>query len=83
MKHCRSKGMCCGAGGAQMWKEEEKGTIRVNAARVKEAEATGASLIVSNCPYCMTMLSDGVKANGREDDMRVLDIAELVAQSME
>ncbi|MGH2642816.1 MAG: (Fe-S)-binding protein [Chitinophagaceae bacterium] len=83
MKHCRSKGMCCGAGGAQMWKEEEKGNIRVNVARVKEAEATGAKLIVSNCPYCMTMLSDGLKAEGREEDMEVLDIAELVAQSME
>jgi Fe-S oxidoreductase len=82
MKHCRSKGMCCGAGGAQMWKEEEKGTTRVNFERGRQAVATGASIVASNCPYCMTMLTDGVKEAGKDEEMQVLDIAELVAQSM-
>ncbi|MCW3464074.1 (Fe-S)-binding protein [Chitinophaga nivalis] len=82
MKRCRSKGLCCGAGGAQMFKEEEKGTIRINADRGKEAVDTGATVIASNCPFCMTMLTDGVKESGKEDDVKVLDIAEMIAQSM-
>ena len=83
MKRCRSKGLCCGAGGAQMFKEEEKGTTRVNFERGHEAVATGASVIASNCPFCMTMLTDGVKETGKEDEVKVLDIAELIAASME
>ncbi|UYQ91062.1 (Fe-S)-binding protein [Chitinophaga horti] len=83
MKRCRSNGLCCGAGGAQMFKEEEKGTTRVNFERGREAVATGANVIAANCPFCMTMLTDGVKEQGREDDVKVLDIAELVAASME
>lgn len=83
MKSCRSKGLCCGAGGAQMWKEEEKGNIRVNEKRIGQAVSTGADIVVSNCPFCMTMLSDGIKTKGREDTMRVKDIAELVAESMQ
>jgi len=82
MKRCKSNGLCCGAGGAQMFKEEEKGDIRINTERTKEALSTGASIIASNCPFCMTMLTDGVKANEREDQVKVLDIAELVAASM-
>jgi heterodisulfide reductase subunit D len=82
MKRCRSKGLCCGAGGAQMFKEEEKGTTRINFERGQEAVATGASVIASNCPFCMTMLTDGVKESGKEEDVKVLDIAELIAQSM-
>jgi Fe-S oxidoreductase len=83
MKDSRSRGMCCGAGGAQMWKEEERGSTRVNFARTKQALATGATVIASNCPFCMTMLTDGVKEEGKETEVGVLDIAELVAQSME
>lgn len=83
MKHCRSKGMCCGAGGAQMFKEEEKGRIRINLERTAEAVSTGASLIASACPFCNTMLTDGVKAGEQEDGIQVMDIAELVAASME
>ncbi|MCK7556123.1 (Fe-S)-binding protein [Chitinophaga sedimenti] len=83
MKRCRSNGLCCGAGGAQMFKEEEKGTTRVNFERGREAVETGASVIASNCPFCMTMLMDGVKEKGKEDEVKVLDIAELVAASME
>ncbi|MBO9732003.1 MAG: (Fe-S)-binding protein [Chitinophaga sp.] len=82
MKRCRSKGLCCGAGGAQMFKEEEKGSTRINFERGHEAVATGASVIAANCPFCMTMLTDGVKEAGKEDDVKVLDIAELIAQSM-
>lgn len=83
MKRCRSNGLCCGAGGAQMFKEEEKGSTRINFERGKEAVATGAGVIASNCPFCMTMLTDGVKEEGKEEEVKVLDIAELVAASME
>ncbi|RYY59517.1 MAG: (Fe-S)-binding protein [Chitinophagaceae bacterium] len=83
MKRCRSKGLCCGAGGAQMFKEEEKGTIRVNLDRSNEAIGTGSSVIAAACPFCNTMLTDGVKLADREDGIRVLDIAEMVAASME
>ena len=82
MKRCRSNGLCCGAGGAQMFKEEEKGTTRINFERGKEAVETGAAVIASNCPFCMTMLTDGVKEQGKEDSVQVLDIAELVAQQI-
>jgi Fe-S oxidoreductase len=82
MKDSRSRGMCCGAGGAQMWTEEERGRTRVNFARAAQALSTGASVVASNCPYCMTMLTDGVKEEGREAEVPVMDIAELVAQSM-
>ena len=82
MKRCRSNGLCCGAGGAQMFKEEEKGDTRISTERTKEAIETGASIIASNCPFCMTMLSDGVKTNEKENDVKVLDIAEIIAASM-
>ncbi|HTE24801.1 (Fe-S)-binding protein [Flavitalea sp.] len=82
MKRCRSKGLCCGAGGAQMFKEEEKGDTRVNFERTKEAIDIGASVIASACPFCNTMLTDGVKNNEKEESVQVLDIAELVASSM-
>ena len=82
MKRCGSKGLCCGAGGAQMFKEEEKGNERVNVERTDEAISTGASIIASACPFCNTMLTDGVKNREKEDSIEVLDIAELVAASM-
>ncbi len=82
MKRCGSKGLCCGAGGAQMFKEEEKGTVRVNLERTGEALGTGAAVIASACPYCNTMLTDGVKNKEKEDTVQVLDIAELVARSL-
>lgn len=83
MKSCKSNGLCCGAGGAQMWKEEEKGTKRVNVKRIEEAIDTEAPIIAANCPYCITMLMDGVKAKEQEENLEVLDIAEMVAQSMQ
>ena len=82
MKRCRSKGLCCGAGGAQMFKEEEKGTTRVNIERSQEAIATGANIIAAACPFCNTMLTDGVKLEEKEENVQVMDIAELIAQSM-
>lgn len=83
MKRCRSKGLCCGAGGAQMFKEEEKGATRVNFERSEEAVGTGASIIASACPFCNTMLTDGVKHSEKEDNVKVLDIAELIAASID
>ena len=82
MKRCRSKGLCCGAGGAQMFKEEEKGTTRINFERTAEAIDTGANMIASACPFCNTMLSDGVKNKEKEAEVKVMDIAELVAASL-
>jgi Fe-S oxidoreductase len=83
MKRCKSNGLCCGAGGAQMFKEEEKGDIRINIERSNEAIETGASVIAAACPFCNTMLTDGVKNKEMENDIAVLDIAELVAMSLE
>lgn len=83
MKRCRSNGLCCGAGGAQMFKEDEKGDRRINIERVDEALATGASFVASACPFCNTMLTDGVKNREKEDSVIVLDIAEMIAASME
>ncbi|MEN9339781.1 MAG: hypothetical protein RIQ62_1093 [Bacteroidota bacterium] len=83
LKRCRTNGLCCGAGGAQMFKEEESGSTRVNWERTTEAIETGASVIASNCPFCLTMLSDGVKKNEKEDEVQVLDIAEMIARSLD
>lgn len=82
MKRCKSNGLCCGAGGAQMFKEEEKGNTRVNLERTAEALETGAAVIAAACPFCNTMMTDGVKSNEKEEQVQVLDIAELVAASM-
>lgn len=82
MKRCRSNGLCCGAGGAQMFKEEEKGDTRINFERTHEALDTGASLIASACPFCNTMLTDGVKHEEREDQVKVMDIAELIVSEL-
>ncbi len=83
MKRCRSKGLCCGAGGAQMFKEEEKGTTTVNQERSREALETAPAVIAAACPFCNTMMTDGVKLANKEDEVQVLDIAELVAASLD
>lgn len=83
MKRCRSNGLCCGAGGAQMFKEEEKGTTRVNWERTNEAVATGAAVVAAACPFCNTMITDGVKVAEKEESVQVLDVAELVAASLQ
>lgn len=82
MKRCRTKGLCCGAGGAQMFKDAEKGDKEVNIERSEEALATGASVIAAACPFCMTMMSDGVKHFEKEDSVEVKDIAELLAEDL-
>lgn len=79
MKRCKTNGFCCGAGGAQMFKEEEKGKTRVNWERTEEAISTGAGVVASACPFCNTMLTDGIKTKEKEDSMQVMDIAELIA----
>lgn len=83
MKRCRSKGLCCGAGGAQMFKEEEKGTTTVNQERSREALETAPAVIAAACPFCNTMMTDGVKLANKEEEVQVLDIAELVAASLD
>lgn len=83
MKRCRSNGLCCGAGGAQMFKEDEPGDKRINIERTDEAITTGASIIAAACPFCNTMMTDGVKNREKENAVAVLDIAELIAASME
>ena len=75
-----AKSFCCGAGGAQMWKEEEAGTSRVNVARFAEAKWTGANTVAVGCPFCLTMLTDSAKA--QDSQIQVKDVAELVAQRM-
>jgi len=78
MKRCRTTGLCCGAGGAQMFKDAEKGNKEINIERTEEALGTGAEVIASGCPFCLTMLTDGVKNKEKESQIKVLDIAELV-----
>jgi len=80
MKRCRSFGFCCGAGGGQMFKEAEKGNIEVYMERTNEAIETKADYIITACPYCMVMITDGLKYNNKEEEIFNLDIAELVSR---
>lgn len=79
MKRCKSKGLCCGAGGAQMFKEAEKGNKEINVERTEEALETKPNFIATGCPFCNTMMTDGVKNFEKEDEIKVLDIAEMIA----
>lgn len=79
MKRSRSKGLCCGAGGAQMFKESEPGNKDINIERTEEALKTDATIVAAACPFCMTMLSDGMKNKEKEDTVKVMDLAELIA----
>jgi len=81
MERSGKNGFCCGAGGAQMFKESEAGRTDINIERTEEALKTKAEYIATACPFCMTMLTDGIKNKEREDDVKVLDIVELIAQS--
>jgi heterodisulfide reductase subunit D len=81
MKRCRQKGLCCGAGGAQMFKEAEPGNKEVNIERTEEALALQPNIIATGCPFCNTMMTDGVKNFNKEDSVKVIDIAELIAQA--
>ena len=81
MKRCRSNGLCCGAGGAQMFKEPEKGFKDINIERIDEALSLEPNIVASSCPFCMTMLSDGVKNYNKEEEVKVLDIAEITVRA--
>jgi Fe-S oxidoreductase len=82
MRQSGKRGMCCGAGGAQMFKEEEPGEKRINEERVEEAVKTGAKVIAANCPFCLTMLEDGLKAKDMQDEIMVYDLSELIVNQM-
>jgi len=82
MKRSRKNGLCCGAGGGQMFKDAESGKKEINIARIEEALETQATVVAAACPFCITMLSDGIKNKEREADVQVYDLAELVAASI-
>ncbi len=81
MKRCKQNGLCCGAGGAQMFKEPENGNKDINIERTEEALATQPDVIAAGCPFCNTMMSDGIKAKEKEQDVKVLDLAEMIAEA--
>ena len=81
MKRCKSKGLCCGAGGAQMFKEEEPGDKKLNVERVEELLESNPDIIAVNCPYCTLMMDDGLKNKEKDEDVMVYDISELIVQA--
>lgn len=81
MKRCRTTGLCCGAGGAQMFKDAEQGNKEINIERTEEALSTGATTVAVACPFCMTMLTDGVKNKNKDSEVKVKDLAELIAEA--
>jgi len=83
MKRCKSNGLCCGAGGAQMFKEPEKGTKDINIERTEEAMDVKPDIIATGCPFCNTMITDGIKIKEQEHNIKVLDIVELIANAQD
>lgn len=83
MKRCKSNGLCCGAGGAQMFKEAEKGNKEVNVERTEDVLESKADIVATGCPFCNTMMTDGVKHFNKEENIKVLDVAELIANAAE
>ncbi|MBN4085140.1 (Fe-S)-binding protein [Flavobacteriaceae bacterium AH-315-B10] len=83
MKNCKRNGLCCGAGGAQMFKEPEKGDKDINVERTEQAIETKPQIIATGCPFCNTMMTDGVKAKEKEGTVKVMDIAELIANAQD
>ena len=83
MKRSKKNGLCCGAGGAQMFKEPEKGDKDINMERTEDALAVSPNVIATGCPFCNTMLTDGVKFNHKEGEVQVLDIAEIIANAQD
>ncbi len=81
MKRCRSNGLCCGAGGAQMFKDAEAGKKEVYVERTEDALEVKPGIIATGCPFCNTMMTDGIKNKEKEKEIRVLDVAELIAQA--
>ncbi len=83
MKRSRANGLCCGAGGAQMFKEPENGTKDINVERTEDALETNPQIIAAGCPFCNTMMTDGVKTKEKESDIKVMDVAELIANAQD
>ena len=83
MKRSKANGLCCGAGGAQMFKDAEKGSKEVNLERADDMLEANPNVVAAACPFCMTMLRDGVKHHNKEQEIEVKDIAELVASAMD
>ncbi len=83
MKRCKSNGLCCGAGGAQMFKEPEKGTKDINIERTEDALEVKPDIIATGCPFCNTMMTDGIKNKEKENEIKVLDIVELIANAQD
>jgi len=83
MKNCKAKGLCCGAGGAQMFKEAEKGNKEVNVKRTEDVLETKSNIVATGCPFCNTMMTDGIKHFNKEEDVEVLDVAEMIANAMD
>lgn len=83
MKRSRAKGLCCGGGGAQVFKDAEKGNKEVNLERTEEAVQTGAKVLAGACPFCMVMFNDGIRKLDKEEEVEILDIAEMVEADME
>jgi Fe-S oxidoreductase len=81
MRRCKSNGLCCGAGGAQMFKDAEKGEKEIYVERTEEALETAPDLIATGCPFCNTMMTDGIKNKEKEKSVQVMDIAELIAHA--
>ncbi len=81
MKRCKSNALCCGAGGAQMFKEPEKGSKDINIERIEDALEVKPNIIATGCPFCNTMMTDGVKYKEKETELEVLDIAELIVNA--
>lgn len=83
MRKCKKDGMCCGAGGAQMFKEPEPGTKDVNVERTEQAMEVKPEIIAAGCPFCNTMMTDGVKNKNQEENVQVMDVAEMIANAQE
>ena len=83
MKNCKAKGLCCGAGGAQMFKEAEKGDKEVNIKRTEDVLEAKSNIVATGCPFCNTMMTDGIKHFNKEEDVEVLDVAEMIANAMD
>jgi heterodisulfide reductase subunit D len=81
MTRSKANGLCCGAGGSQMFKEDEPGDTRINIVRTEEILQTNTKKVIANCPFCITMLQDGLKAKDKQDDVMVYDLAEMILQS--
>ncbi len=83
MRKCKTNGLCCGAGGAQMFKEPEPGNKDVNVERTEQALEVKPDIIAAGCPFCNTMMTDGIKSKEKEDSIEVMDVAEMIAAAEE